>query len=82
MRLQSLDILEYQEFYMDYKAPKDKFRVIGEDAFEMPPREYFVGDFPTLKAAEKIAKREGGTMNPATVYDDKGNEVFRSGSTH
>jgi hypothetical protein len=53
-----------------YKAPKENFRVIGEDKFRMPPQEYFVGDFPDLDAAKIAAKEQAGPMNPAYVYDD------------
>jgi hypothetical protein len=58
-----------------YKAPKKKFRVIGEDKFRMPPQEYFVGDFPDLETGKDAAKEQAGPMNPAYVYDDGGEEV-------
>jgi hypothetical protein len=63
-------------------ARKGKFIVVGEDTFEMPPREYIVAeDVPTLEEAQKTADEEAGEMNPVMVYDDQGRSVYRSGST-
>jgi hypothetical protein len=61
-------------------ASKGKFLVIGEDAFEMPPREYEVAEVDSIEEAKAAAEEECGSMNPVTVYDDQGNEVYSCGS--
>jgi hypothetical protein len=67
---------------IERRAEKGKFLLVGEDAFDMPPEEYIVAEnIPTLEEAMKAADEEGGEMNPVTVYDDQGKEVYRSAST-
>lgn len=57
------------------QAPKGKYRVIGVDTFEALNADYIIGDYKDRIKAIRIAKNEGGTMNPTYVYDDEGNEV-------
>lgn len=57
-------------------APKGQFRVIGEDEFEMPPEEYWVGDYAAFDEAKDAARREAGEMNSVMVYDEAGKAKF------
>jgi hypothetical protein len=58
------------------KAPKSLFRVIGEDSFEMPPANYWVGDYKTYEEARATARSCAKPLNPMCVYDDLGKLKF------
>ena len=49
--------------------------MIATDAFEQPPRDYYVGDFGSLQRALKCVQQEAGPINPVRIYDDQGNVV-------
>lgn len=55
-----------------HKAPKGKFRLIGEDTFKIPPEDHLVGDYDSLKAATDAAKKQAGPMHPVLIFDDTG----------
>ena len=63
-----------------FKAPKNKFRVIGVDTFDMDDSDWIEGDFKTKKEALDYAKERGGTMLKMHVYDDCGNHIGEGGS--
>jgi hypothetical protein len=54
------------------QAPTGLFRVLGEDEFEMPPAEYWIGDFGDYDAARQAARERASALNSTTVYDDQG----------
>ena len=59
------------------KAPKGKFRVIGEDTFPIPPEPYVVGDFKDLESAKVAAKElDSKEMRRGYIYDDSGVEII------
>lgn len=64
----------------DFKAPKNKFRVIGVDTFDYDSSPCILGDFKKKEEALKCAKEHGGTMYKTHIYDDKGNHIGEGGS--
>lgn len=60
------------------KAPPGKYRVIGVDTFD--GTDWIEGDFDTEAEALKCAKKTGGEMLKAHVYDDKGTHIFDAGT--
>lgn len=64
----------------NFKAPKNKFRVIGVDTFDMDGSDWIEGDFDTRQQAIECANKKGGTMLKTHVYDDKGNHIHEGGT--
>lgn len=64
----------------ELKAPKGKFRAIGVNVVEGPLADYLIGDYSTSVEAIEEADKHGGKMQPAYVYDDTGELIYRIGS--
>jgi len=60
----------------DRKAPKGKFRVIGNDHFPFPNEEWHEGDFDTLEEAKAHTSSEAQALTSFDIHDDRGKRLY------